>query len=214
MDTSKYIRDLIREGEHQQQDFKYAITDSRKIARTLVAFSNTDGGRLLIGVKDNGRIAGVRSDEEMYMVETAAITFCKPEVKFTTTLHEIDQKTVLEVNVPPATNRPYRAPDDHGRWHAYVRVGDENFMANRVLIRTWQRKKRKRGTWVRYSRPEHILMRYLAEHESISQRHFRKIARISPASAENILVNFLSWNILDPLFTNQGIRYKLKKDEH
>ncbi|HHJ11457.1 MAG TPA: ATP-binding protein [Bacteroidetes bacterium] len=211
MGSNRYIRDLIREGEHQQLDFKYAITDSRKIARTLVAFSNTDGGRLLIGVKDNGRIAGVRSDEEMYMVETAAITFCKPEVKFTTTLHETDQKTVLEVTVPPASDRPYRAPDDHGRWHAYVRVGDENFIANRVLIRTWQRKKRKRGTWVRYSRPERILMHYLAGHESISQSHFRKIAGISYASSESILVNFLTWNILEPLFTHKGIRYKLKE---
>ena len=63
---------LIAQGEHQQQDFKYEISDARKIARTLSAFANTDGGRLLIGVKDNGKIAGVRSDEEIYMVEAAA----------------------------------------------------------------------------------------------------------------------------------------------
>jgi predicted HTH transcriptional regulator len=42
---------LIEEGEHQQQDFKYCINDSKKIAKSLVAFANTDGGRLLIGVK-------------------------------------------------------------------------------------------------------------------------------------------------------------------
>ena len=40
----------IEEGEHQQQDFKFEVSDSRKIARTLSAFANTDGGRLLIGV--------------------------------------------------------------------------------------------------------------------------------------------------------------------
>lgn len=54
-----YLQQLIAEGEHQQQDFKFEISDARKIARSLSAFSNTDGGRLLIGVKDNGRIAGV-----------------------------------------------------------------------------------------------------------------------------------------------------------
>ena len=58
---TEYIHILIAEGEHQQQDFKFEISDARKIARTLSAFSNTDGGRLLIGVKDNGKIAGVRS---------------------------------------------------------------------------------------------------------------------------------------------------------
>ena len=63
-----YIHTLIAEGEHQQQDFKFEISDARKIAKTLSAFANTDGGRLLIGVKDNGRIAGVRSEEEKYMI--------------------------------------------------------------------------------------------------------------------------------------------------
>ena len=48
-----YIHALIAEGEHQQQDFKFEISDARKIAKTLSAFANTDGGRLLIGVKDN-----------------------------------------------------------------------------------------------------------------------------------------------------------------
>ena len=41
-----WILKVIEEGEHQQQDFKLRIDDSRKIAKTLVAFANTDGGRL------------------------------------------------------------------------------------------------------------------------------------------------------------------------
>ena len=60
---TEYIHALIAEGEHQQQDFKFEISDARKIAKTLSAFANTNGGKLLIGVKDNGKIAGVRSDE-------------------------------------------------------------------------------------------------------------------------------------------------------
>ena len=45
------IEALIAQGEHQQLDFKFEVSDSKKIARTLSAFANTDGGRLLIGVK-------------------------------------------------------------------------------------------------------------------------------------------------------------------
>ena len=88
-----YIKKLISEGEHQTLDFKFEISDAKKIARSLVAFANTNGGRLLIGVKDNGNITGVRSDEEAYMVETAAHLYCKPEVKFTSTNHVVDGKT-------------------------------------------------------------------------------------------------------------------------
>jgi predicted HTH transcriptional regulator len=50
----QYVKKLIAKGEHQQLDFKFEISDSRKIAKTLVAFANTNGGVLLIGVKDNG----------------------------------------------------------------------------------------------------------------------------------------------------------------
>ena len=44
------LRKMIAEGEHLQQDFKYCINDSRKIARSLAAFANSNGGRLLLGI--------------------------------------------------------------------------------------------------------------------------------------------------------------------
>ena len=53
----EYILELIEEGEHEMQDFKFSISDSRKIARSISAFANHSGGRLLVGVKDNGNIA-------------------------------------------------------------------------------------------------------------------------------------------------------------
>ena len=76
-----HIQDLIQEGEHQMLDFKFEISDSRRIARSLAAFANTDGGRLLVGVKDNGAIAGVRSDEEIHMIQAAAEMYCQPKVE-------------------------------------------------------------------------------------------------------------------------------------
>ena len=78
---NNYIRNLIEQGENQQLDFKFEITDSKKIARTLSAFSNSDGGKLLIGVKDNGNIAGIQSEEELHMIIGAADIYCSPPVK-------------------------------------------------------------------------------------------------------------------------------------
>lgn len=76
MKTKDYILQLIDEGEHEHQDFKYQISDAKKIARSISAFANNSGGRLLVGVKDNGHIAGVKSDEEIYMIEQAATMYC------------------------------------------------------------------------------------------------------------------------------------------
>ena len=75
---TQYIQKLASEGEHEHQDFKFEISDARKIARSLSAFANTGGGRLLVGIKDNGKIAGVRSEEEIYMIEAAASMYCQP----------------------------------------------------------------------------------------------------------------------------------------
>ena len=91
------IEALIEQGEHQQLDFKFEVSDSKKIARTLSAFANTDGGRLLIGVKDNGAISGVRSEEEYYMIEAASKMYTHPEVPFTAKRWDVNGKAVLEV---------------------------------------------------------------------------------------------------------------------
>ena len=98
------IEALIEQGEHQQLDFKFEVSDSKKIARTLSAFANTDGGRLLIGVKDNGAISGVRSEEEYYMIEAASKMYTHPEVPFTAKRWDVNGKTVLEVYIAPIEN--------------------------------------------------------------------------------------------------------------
>ena len=124
-DDTAYIRALISEGEHVRQDFKFEISDSRKIARSLSAFANTEGGRLLIGVKDNGRIAGVRSEEEMYMVE--AMRVYRPE-----------GRSVLVASVGPAVRKPVLVKEEDGRRLAYVRIADENILASPVHIGLWK----------------------------------------------------------------------------
>ena len=108
-----YIHALIAEGEHQQQDFKFEISDARKIAKTLSAFANTDGGRLLIGVKDNGKIAGVRSDEEKYMIEAAAQLYCRPEVDYSMQTVHVEGRSVLVVQIDESEHKPVFAKDEN-----------------------------------------------------------------------------------------------------
>ena len=107
MDDKRYILSLIKEGEHQQQDFKYRVSDACKLAKSVSAFANTDGGRLLIGVRDDGNLSGVRSEEEIYMMHQAAYKYCKPEssIKFDT--YHIDGRTIVIATVPPSGRRTH-----------------------------------------------------------------------------------------------------------
>jgi predicted HTH transcriptional regulator len=208
-----YLRKLISEGENQQLDFKYAINDSRKIARTLVAFSNTDGGKLLIGIRDNGSIAGIRTDEEMYMVDTAATLFCRPEITYTIKQHTTGGKTILAVDVVKGSKRPYQAKDEDGRWIAYFRHKDQNLAANRILLQVWRKEEKKSGVLVKFGKAENLLMNYLSENESITMTKFRKIARISSHRAESILSNLIIIRILIMNSSDKGFTYSINTDE-
>lgn len=209
---SQYLQKLILEGEHQQQDFKYCISDSRKIAKSLVAFANTDGGRLLIGVKDNGNIAGVRSEEEYYMVESAAKIFSKPPIDFDTRQHFIENKTVLEVIIESSSNKPHFAKNDQGKWLAYFRKDDENKLANKVMIEVWKKQKRSQGIFLSYSETERFLLDYLEKNGSISQSAFSRKAQITYREAERVLSDFITLGILEIQAEEKNIRYTIADD--
>ncbi len=208
-----YLKKLIIGGENQHLDFKYCVSDSRKIARTLSAFSNTDGGRILIGVRDNGSIAGIKTDEEIYMVDTAAQLFCRPDITYTIRQQMTGGKTILEVNVKRGDKRPYQAKDENGRWVTYFRNNDQNLVANKVLLQVWRKEKKGYGVLVKFGTTENTLMDYLKNNGSISLSKFRKIARISPYRAESILANLLLFRVITMKASEKGFSYELNPAE-
>lgn len=187
---------LIEQGEHQQLDFKFEVSDSKKIARTLSAFANTDGGRLLIGVKDNGAISGVRSDEEYYMIEAASEMYTQPKVPFEARRWTIQGKTVLEIEIAPGSEKPYRAPDKSDKYKAFIRVADENILANDVLVLSWQKQLQTNGTLLKISKPVERLFDYLDAHSFVSITQFCRIGRINHYTAKNILSDLIAMQAL------------------
>jgi predicted HTH transcriptional regulator len=211
--VKRYLRELIAEGEGLRLDFKYCISDSRKIARTLSAFANSEGGTLLIGVRDNGGIAGVRSDEEIYMIETAARLFCKPEIPFTVTQHIVDAKTILEVKVDRGTRKPYKAKGDDGIWRPYTRQNDQNIIANNVQIDLWRRENSSKGVLIKFSEPENALMDYLRQNEHITLSGFKRVAGINNNKARQILVNMIMCGVVKMKITDKGAFYSLAEEK-
>ena len=197
----KYIRALIAQGEHQQLDFKFEITDARKIARTLSAFSNTLGGRLLVGVKDNGRISGIRSDEEFYMVESAASLYCKPEVEFNSRIHSIEGKNILEIYIPPAEQKPVYARDENNRWMAYIRVADESLVAGVVQLRLWTGERDKGRDdagdhLLEFTRKEQILLSTLERAPEASLSKLRQDTGFSWKELVNLMTKLVRFDVV------------------
>ncbi len=208
-DLSYQLYKMIQEGEHLHQDFKYCVSDSKKIAKSLVAFANTDGGRLLLGVKDNGRIAGVRSDEEFYMIESAATIYSKPAIKFSTRQWLADGKTVLEIQVEPSQQKPHYAKDESGKWIAYLRANDENCVAHKIQVNVW--KNSKKPLHFTLSETEKTLISYLTENHSVTLSKFIRLAHISRVRGEEILTNLATLDIIIINTKNDGTSFSLNK---
>ena len=206
--STKLLHRLIAQGEHQQQDFKYEISDARKIARTLSAFANTDGGRLLIGVKDNGKIAGVRSDEEIYMVEAAAALYCIPPVQCHMTTHRIDGRGVVIAEVRPVDKRPVRAQLDDGKLCAFMRIADENIVASPVQMALWREANDEEGTLLPFTPRERALLQMLSEaQEPMTLNRFARLGRLPRHRAVRLLAQFIRFGLAEQQFIGHTFVY-------
>lgn len=193
-----YIADLIAQGEHQQQDFKFQISDAMKIARSLSAFANCEGGRLLIGVKDNGVIAGVRSEEDIYMIEQAAQMYCRPaiEVRFTAFRATDEGHVVIRAEVDPAEERPVKAREHDGRWRAYFRVADENIAASPLMVRAWEREKNASSAFMAADGLARHLFDIIAKDGHATVESLMKTAHASRLAAEDIIVELAAMKLV------------------
>ena len=192
-----YIAKLIAEGEHENQDFKFSISDARKIARSISAFANNSGGRLLIGVKDSGAIAGVRNEEDIYVVEAAAQIYCRPAQELTFTAFAAEGgAVVIRAEIPASPERPVQAQEPDGTWRAYYRVKDENIVAHPLMVRAWQQERSGDALTISLSDAEERVMAYLRSVESASLNDIMIGAKVSKPTAEQVIVRLAALHIL------------------
>ena len=166
--------------------------------------------RLLIGVKDNGKIAGVRSDEEQYMIEAAAQMYCQPEVNYTMQTFQAEGRSVLVVQIEESLQKPVYAKDETGKPLAYLRIKDENILATPVHLRVWQQSGSPRGELITYTEREQLLLDLLEENDSLSLNRYCRLARLSRRAAEHLLAKFIRFDIVEPVFEGHKFHFRLK----
>ena len=208
-DDTTRIRMLVAEGEHAHQDFKFAVSDIRKIAKSLSAFANGGGGRLLVGVKDNGKIAGVRSEEEMYMVEAAASVYCRPPLTLENRVCHAEGKDVLEVVVRESECKPVCALDEGGRPWAYIRIADENILASPVHLSLWKNRKKERSVMA-YTEHERHLLNLLDKCGELTLNQCCRQGRgMTRKRICGLLADFIRFGLVEQIFRNHTFYYRL-----
>ena len=190
--TYPELRTLLAAGESERVEFKLTLTHPHKIARTLVAFANTAGGTVLVGVLDNGRPVGVRdSAEERFALQQAqALTY--PEVPLL--LDEIDlpaaefgpdAPVVLRARVAQSAHKPHRvnvrprAPA--AEWRVYVRAGAESVQTSPLMERILRHED------PAAARPPETAAQLLSRHETAVLAMFAQLPRVTVAHVRQLL---------------------------
>jgi predicted HTH transcriptional regulator len=207
------LKSYIREGEHQQQDFKFRVDDPKKIARTLAAFANTDGGRLLIGVKDNGKVVGVSPEEEFHVIQGAAEMFCSPPVEVSTEILQDEHKLVLKVDIPPVKHKPVRAKDDQDRWKTYVRRDDHTLLANKILVGVWRAQTKVLSVPQKFDDDEMLMLNTIKDAEKITLSKLYRQTKLNKSYIDKLLILFITWGIVQMDITSEGTHYLLIDNE-
>ena len=209
--SADYIHRLIGEGEHVHQDFKFEISDARKIAKSISAFANTEGGRLLVGVKDNGKIAGVRSEEEIYMIEAAAQRYCQPPVHIHTYIYKVEGKDVLEAVIDESPQKPVYALDAEERKWAYVRIKDENILASPIHLNIWRHNRTEEKIVVTYTPHEQEVLKLLEQHQPITLNQCQRLSRMNRKQITSLLADFIRFGLVEEVFHDHTFYFRLKE---
>lgn len=133
--TPAQLQSLIQQGENTAIEFKGMPVRPETIAREIVAFANSAGGTLLLGVGDDGEILGIdnheRTEEWIMNIARTAVT---PAVSISYESILIEDKTIGIIIVPKGKDKPYQTGDKY-----LIRVGSTNRLATQSeLMRLFQ----------------------------------------------------------------------------
>ena len=200
-DDRSYLVKLIAQGEHQQQDFKYKVMDAVKLARSVSAFANTDGGRLLIGVRDDGHLSGVRSEEEIFMMHAAAFKYCRPQAAIKFETFHAEGKTIVIATVPPTIRRPVCALNEEGKSIAYIRIADENIVASPVHLAFWRETPKPKGTVMTYDATVRQLLDAMQGRQTLNQ--IVRLSRLPRPKVITLLARLIRFGTAQWEYTDQ-----------
>lgn len=197
------ILDLIEEGENLTCEFKRKFSTPEKIAREMIAFANTKGGYLILGVDDDKEIIGVDSEKtEAELIYDAAKNYCLPPLNVEIDFVEVKGKELVVVKVFESDNKPHRIQDylnelDINKSVVTIRVNDKSVQASKEMIRILKAQSAKLSLKKYAIGPtEKAVFDYLEKNERISVRELSNHLNISERRASRTLVKLVRANLL------------------
>ena len=211
MGEHQLIKEWVMEGENSTLEFKMRITDIQKIARTICAFANTKGGRLVVGVMDDGDIVGViEVEKERKRLLEAAQFYCLPAIELAFEIRVDNYLEVLVARVKESRQKPHKTIERSGEEFVYVRSGASIRRASKLVIKTLQNEPIDKPSFERpLTGREQALVTFLQKRENITIKRFAQLINFSERRARRMLVDLTREGLLHVHTTNKEDIYTL-----
>jgi predicted HTH transcriptional regulator len=208
----KNLKNLVRHGEGQRLEFKMKVKFPEKIIKELVAFANTDGGHLFLGVSDEGQIEGLKfAEEEQYLLERAIEKYCFPAFSYTAYPISLENgRTVLVYQVFESVDKPHfvqLSTDSHPQ--CFVRIKDRTVQASKEMKQILRRENQE-GIQFSYGDSERWLMEYLRNTPTITLEEFATLNKLPLWIASRKLVLLVLTQVLTIIPGESLDHYTLK----
>ena len=212
--SPKQLQLLIEGGESIKVEFKQRFSTHIKIAKEIIAFANTAGGCLIIGVDDDGSIYGVRSEKgEAELVKETIADYCQPQIDYKIEFIELFGKEIVVVRIPQSLNKPHRIQDyktllDLNTAEVFLRVNDKSVPASKEMIKILQANTKSTPLKnYNFGKTEEIVFDILKSKESLTVRELGDLANISQRRASRTLIKLVRLNLLNIHTKDNGEDY-------
>lgn len=188
-------------GEGFYIEFKRRTPQPERLAKEVIAFANARGGKVFVGVDDDGTVRGVKDvEEERFALRQALDAHCDPPVEVHIEAVPVTRRReVLVVDVPESPEKPHYLVGVNGDARArtaYVRVADQSIEASREAVRLMKHERNPKDVRFEFGDKERTLMRYLDRHEQITVETFARLVDIPRRRASQTLVLLAKANLL------------------
>lgn len=131
------------ETESSTLEWKETLSNKHSLYKTIVGFCNQNGGKIILGVKDDGSVIGlplIQVEEFLETLERDIYQACSPPIIPRVFARRIEDKSIVIVEVSSGMNKPYYITTEGLEQGTYVRVGSHTVKANAAMIEElrWQ----------------------------------------------------------------------------
>jgi ATP-dependent DNA helicase RecG len=125
------LLEIVANGENSGVEFKRDDIRPEQLAKEIVAFANVQGGRILLGVEDDGQFTGLKQAEPQEWVLNVFRDKVHPQIiPFYEEILVEKNKRVAVITLAPGISKPYVVRHNN-REEVYIRMGDRSELASR-----------------------------------------------------------------------------------